>query len=127
MQVVTNTVVVYTVQKMTLCIVQNAIKRNSLKTNIFYITEKIRNLPEYVAKLLNLLSLSVQGKCIMKRFEMLDLFLIAMLMVGVFFGFAMLSLHGVGYMTWLAWTFFGCSAWCLVVGWCIVAWNMREE
>tara|TARA_R110000803_G_scaffold12106_2_gene35377 strand:- start:113 stop:409 length:297 start_codon:yes stop_codon:yes gene_type:complete len=85
------------------------------------------NLPEYVAKLLNLLSLSVQGKCIMKRFEMLDLFLIAMLMVGIFFGFAMLSLHGVGYMTWLSWTFFGCSAWCLVVGWCIVAWNMREE
>ena len=63
----------------------------------------------------------------MKKFEMLDLFLIAMLMVGVFFCFAMLSLHGVGYMTWLSWTFFGCSAWCLVVGWCIVAWNMREE
>lgn len=68
------------------------------------------------------------GKCIMNRkFEMLDLFLIAMLMVGVFFGFAMLSLHGVGYMTWLSWTFFGCSAWCLVVGWFIVAWNMQNE
>ena len=105
MQVVTNMVVVYTVQKMTLCIVQNAIKRNSLKTNIFYIPEKIMN----------------------RKFEMLDLFLIAMLMVCIFFGFAMLSLHGVGYMTWLSWTFFGCSAWCLVVGWCIVAWNMREE
>ena len=63
----------------------------------------------------------------MRKFEMLDLFLIAMLMMGVFFGFAMLSLHGVGYMTWLSWTFFGCSAWCLVVGWFIVAWNMEQN
>ena len=43
----------------------------------------------------------------MKRFEMLDLFLIAMVMVGVFFGLAMLSLHGMGEMTWLSWTMFG--------------------
>ena len=78
-------------------------------------------------KTAHFLSLSVQGRFIMKKFEMLDLFLIAMLMVGVFFGFAMLSLHGVGYMTWLSWTFFGCSAWCLVVGWCIVAWNMEQN
>jgi len=85
------------------------------------------NLPEYEAKLLTSYRYQYREKCIMKKFEMLDLFLIAMLMVGVFFGFAMLSLHGVGYMTWLSWTFFGCSAWCLVVGWCIVAWNMREE
>tara|TARA_R110000796_G_scaffold222767_1_gene338973 strand:- start:877 stop:1065 length:189 start_codon:yes stop_codon:yes gene_type:complete len=62
----------------------------------------------------------------MKKFEMLDLFLIAMLMVGIFFGCAMLMLHVSG-TNWLTFTMFGCSAWCLVVGWCIFAWNMREE
>ena len=41
------------------------------------------------------------------KFEMLDLFLIAMLMVAIFFGLAMLSLHGIGYMTWLSWTMLG--------------------
>ena len=49
------------------------------------------------------------------KFEMLDLFLIAML-----------SLHGVGHMTWLSWTLFGSSAWCLVVGWGIVAYNLEK-
>ena len=39
---------------------------------------------------------------IQMKFEMLDLFLIAMLMVAVFFGLAMLSLHGMGHMTCLA-------------------------
>ena len=61
---------------------------------------------------------------IQMKFEMLDLFFIAMLLVGVFFGLAMLSLHGVGHMTWLSWTLFGSSAWCLVVGWGIVAYNL---
>ena len=60
------------------------------------------------------------------KFEMLDLFLIAMLLVGVFFGLAMLSLHGVGHMTWLSWTLLGSSAWCLVVGWAIVAYNLEK-
>lgn len=63
----------------------------------------------------------------MKKFEMLDLFLIAMLMVGIFFGLAMLSIHGVGSMSWLSWTLFGCSAWCLVVGWGIVAYNLEKR
>ena len=60
------------------------------------------------------------------KFEMLDLFLIAMLLVGVFFGLAMLSLHCVGHMTWLSWTLLGSSAWCLVVGWGIVAYNLEK-
>ena len=60
------------------------------------------------------------------KFEMLDLFFIAMLMVGIFFGLAMLSVHGVGHMTWLSWTLFGSSAWCLVVGWGIVAYNLEK-
>ena len=63
---------------------------------------------------------------IQMKFEMLDLFLIAMLLVGVFFGLAMLSLLGVGHMTWLSWTLFGSSAWCLVVGWGIVAYNLEK-
>tara|TARA_R100001015_G_C4486389_1_gene65295 strand:+ start:253 stop:528 length:276 start_codon:yes stop_codon:yes gene_type:complete len=67
------------------------------------------------------------GDRLMQKFEMLDLFLIAMLMVGIFFGLAMLSLHGVGSMTWLSWTLFGCSAWCLVVGWGIVAYNLEKK
>ena len=61
------------------------------------------------------------------KFEMLDLFLIAMLMVAVFFGLAMLSLYGIGYMTWLSWTMFGCSAWCLICGWGIVASNLENH
>ena len=60
------------------------------------------------------------------KFEMLDLFFIAMLMVGIFFGLAMLSLHGVGHMTWLSWTLFGSSAGCLVVGWGIGAYNLGK-
>jgi hypothetical protein len=60
------------------------------------------------------------------KFEMLDLFFIAMLMVGIFFGLAMLSVHGVGHMNWLSWTLFGSSAWCLVVGWGIVAYNLGK-
>ena len=63
---------------------------------------------------------------IQMKFEMLDLFFIAMLMVGIVFGLAMLSLHGVGHMTWLSWTLFGSSAWCLVVGWGIVAYNLEK-
>ena len=39
---------------------------------------------------------------------------------------AMLSVHGVGHMTWLSWTLFGSSAWCLVVGWGIVAYNLGK-
>ena len=62
----------------------------------------------------------------MKKFEMLDLFLIAMIMVGVFFGLAMLSLHGMGQMTWLSWTMFGCSAWCLICGWLIFMYNLER-
>ena len=61
------------------------------------------------------------------KFEMLDLFLIAMLMVGIFFGLAMLSLYGIGYMTWLSWTMFGCSAWCLICGWGIVVYNLENR
>ena len=62
----------------------------------------------------------------MRKFEMLDLFLIAMIMVGVFFGLAMLSLHGMGEMTWLSWTMFGCSAWCLTCGWLIFMYNLEK-
>ena len=61
------------------------------------------------------------------KFEMLDLFLIAVLMVGIFFGLAMLSLYGMGHMTWLSWTMFGCSAWCLICGWAIVAYNLENR
>lgn len=60
------------------------------------------------------------------KFEMLDLFLIAMLMVGIFFGLAMLSLYGIGEFNWLVGTLFGCSAWCLVCGWGIVAYNLEK-
>ncbi len=60
------------------------------------------------------------------KFEMLDLFWIALLMVCIFFGLAMLSLHGVGHMTWLSWTMFGCSAWCFICGWGIVAYNLEK-
>ena len=64
---------------------------------------------------------------IQMKFEMLDLFLIAMLMVAIFFGLAMLSLYGIGYMTWLSWTMLGCSAWCLICGWGIVAYNLENH
>ena len=64
---------------------------------------------------------------IQMKFEMLDLFLVAMLMVGIFFGLAMLSLYGIGYMTWLSWTMLGCSAWCLICGWGIVAYNLENR
>ena len=56
---------------------------------------------------------------------MLDLFVVSLLMTGIFFGLAMLSLHGMGEMNWLAGTMFASSAWCMVCGWGIFAYNME--
>jgi hypothetical protein len=60
-----------------------------------------------------------------RKFEMLDLFVISLLMTGIFFGLAMLSLHGMGEMNWLAGTMFGSSVWCMICGWGIFAYNME--